>query len=310
VEGNPRFLNRIMSEEKTNVKEANQANKPKSRDVWDKITIFSSFFSLVVLGGLTFWLNQKTAEIQSQVEILKTNIQTGQLVQQLLDDLQSPESRRDIALIALNRTIADKDESSKKMVAEIAMQTYKETLKRLISDSNKKQINLEDLKKDPSFQDTFIAYQIVNERDPSKANELFSSLLKLQDKAKNDKDKEFFGLLIKSISPGISIYYRDTKQQEFIDKLKEKLKGENVRVGLPEFIKPEDVQKTYPLDNNKPTNKIKYFYATNIDQVKKIQEMINNSSEIKFEIEFLPEQQNVPYGQIEIWVYDSPNKGL
>jgi hypothetical protein len=307
MEGNPRFLNRIMSEEKTNVKEANE---PKSRDVWDKITIFSSFFSLVVLGGLTFWLNQKTEGIQSQVEILKTNIQTGQLVQQLLDDLQSPESRRDIALIALNRTIADKDESSKKMVAEIAMQTYKETLKRLISDSNKKQINLEDLKKDPFFQDTFIAYQIVNERDPSKANELFSSLLKLQDKAKNDKDKEFFRLLIKSISPGISIYYRDKKQQEFIDKLKEKLKGENIRVGLPEFIKPEDVQKTYPLNNNTPANKIKYFYASNIDQVKKIQEMINNYSEIKFGIEFLPEQQDVPYGQIEIWVYDSPNKGL
>jgi hypothetical protein len=298
-----------MSEEKTNVKEANQANEPKSRDVWDKITIFSSFFSLVVLGGLTFWLNQKTEGIQSQVEILKTNIQTAQLVKQLLDDLQSPESRRDIALIALNRTIADKDESSNnnKMVAEIAMQTYKETLKRLISDYNKKRIDLEDLKKDPSFQDTFIAYQIVNERDPSKADELISTLRRLKVKAK-EEDKNFFDLLINAISPGISIYYHDKKQQEFIDKLKEKLKRENIRVGLPEFIKPENVQNTYPLDNNKPTNKIKYFYESNIDQVKKIQEMINNYSEIKFGIEFLPEQPNTPYGQIDIWVYDSPDK--
>jgi len=150
-------------------------NEPK--DSLDKISIGVSSLSTFVLMIIAIFngfivyqtsqLQQKTKNIEIQLEGFKTNIQTAELIQKLIGDLQSPKLKKDIALIALNRTIADNDESSKQMIAEIATQIYRSRFKELMSKpSNTDQ---EFIGQTPEFQDTFTALMIIGERDPNQA---------------------------------------------------------------------------------------------------------------------------------------------
>lgn len=246
-------------------------NEPK--DSLDKISIIVSFVSTFVLmiiailngviGYQTSQLQQKTENIESQLEGFKTNIQTAELIQKLIGDLQSPQLKKDIALIALNRTIADNDEKSKQMIAEIATQIYRSRFKELISKpSNTDQ---EFIGQTPEFQDTFTALMIIGERDPNQANGIIKELRKLQEgyKKNNDPREKIVEQITKNFDFGVYIYYNENEKE--VSKFKQYLQGKNYTISLKP-IKKEDVQKTYSLKNDQPISRIKYFHARSESQ--------------------------------------------
>jgi hypothetical protein len=169
--------------------------EPKPKDKFDKTSIIVSSLSTLLLAiiasinGLiayqSFGLQKKTGAIQNQLEVVKNNAQTVELIQKLIEDLNSRNVRQDIALIALNRKIADNDDKSKRMVTEIATQVYRTGIKDLITKSSKitktleqDQNSSEAMKWTPEYKDTFVALAIIGERSPNFANTLIEELNK------------------------------------------------------------------------------------------------------------------------------------
>jgi hypothetical protein len=295
-------------------------NEPK--DSLDKISIGVSSLSTFVLmiiailngfiGYQTSQLQQKTENIENQLEGFKTNIQTAELIQKLIGDLQSPKLKKDIALIALNRTIADNDESSKQMIAEIATQIYRSRFKELMSKpSNTDQ---EFIGQTPEFQDTFTALMIIGERDPNQANGIIKELRKLQEgyKKNNDPREKIVEQITKNFDFGVVIYYNENEEE--VSKFKQYL-GKNYTIDLHP-IKKEDVQNTYSLKNDQPISRIKYFHAGDRERAKNLEELtqsyVNNNKNINLPKDLLESDLlelvdwNAPNGRIEIWVYFPP----
>jgi len=295
-------------------------NEPK--DSLDKISIGVSSLSTFVLMIIAIFngfivyqtsqLQQKTKNIEIQLEGFKTNIQTAELIQKLIGDLQSPNLKKDIALIALNRTIADNDESSKQMIAEIATQIYRSRFKELMSKpSNTDQ---EFIGQTPEFQDTFTALMIIGERDPNQANGIIKELRKLQEgyKKNNDPREKIVEQITKNFDFGVVIYYNENEEE--VSKFKQYL-GKNYTIDLHP-IKKEDVQNTYSLKNDQPISRIKYFHAGDRERAKNLEELtqsyVNNNKNINLPKDLLESDLlelldwDAPNGKIEIWVYFPP----
>jgi len=245
-------------------------NEPK--DSLDKISIGVSSLSTFVLMIIAIFngfivyqtsqLQQKTKNIEIQLEGFKTNIQTAELIQKLIGDLQSPKLKKDIALIALNRTIADNDESSKQMIAEIATQIYRSRFKELMSKpSNTDQ---EFIGQTPEFQDTFTALMIIGERDPNQANGIIKELRKLQEgyKKNNDPREKIVEQITKNFDFGVVIYYNENEEE--VSKFKQYLGvNNNKNINLPKDLLESDLLEL--LDWDAPNGKIEiwvYFPPT------------------------------------------------
>jgi len=253
-------------------------NEPK--DSLDKISIGVSSLSTFVLMIIAIFngfivyqtsqLQQKTKNIEIQLEGFKTNIQTAELIQKLIGDLQSPKLKKDIALIALNRTIADNDESSKQMIAEIATQIYRSRFKELMSKpSNTDQ---EFIGQTPEFQDTFTALMIIGERDPNQANGIIKELRKLQEgyKKNNDPREKIVDVQntysLKNDQPISRIKYfhaGDRERAKNLEELTQSYVNNNKNINLPKDLLESDLLEL--LDWDAPNGKIEiwvYFPPT------------------------------------------------
>jgi hypothetical protein len=74
----------------------------KEKDNWDKFEVVSNFLGSVVLVAIPIVIGLGANDIAK-------SIQTGQLVQSLTDQLAAINTKRDIALIALNAAIPEKE---------------------------------------------------------------------------------------------------------------------------------------------------------------------------------------------------------
>ena len=174
----------------------------KSKDTFDKanssVSSLSTFVLMVIavinafIAYQSFGLQEKTGAIQNQLEMVKNNSQTVELINKLSADLKGSDVKKDIALIALNRKIADNDDKSKTMVTEIATQVYRTGIKDLVTQASSQEQNASEVMKwTPEYQDTFVALAIIGERNPNLANTLIQEL--------NDQKTELFKTITETI---------------------------------------------------------------------------------------------------------------
>jgi hypothetical protein len=177
----------------------------KSKDTFDKanssVSSLSTFVLMVIavinafIAYQSFGLQEKTGAIQNQLEIVKNNAQTVELIEKLSINLADSSVKKDIALIALNRKIADNDDKSKIMVTEIATQVYRTGIKDLITKaSSQNQNSSEAMKWTPEYKNTFVALAIIGERNPNLANTLIQEL--------NDQKTQLFDALFMELIIG------------------------------------------------------------------------------------------------------------
>ena len=129
------------------------------KDFWDKMDVLGRVFAGIVLVGIGFIL-------KTGADSVKQSLETGNLVQTLIEDLTTEGARRDVALIALNRSV---DEGKRGMVAKIA--------ERLILDiaesESDRQIHQE-------ARLYITALEILDEIDPDRATDLAKRVVKIK----------------------------------------------------------------------------------------------------------------------------------
>lgn len=89
-----------------------------AKDVWDKLDVLVKLVASVVLVAIGMAIRHGTSQIA-------TSLETGGLIQSLIADLSSVngEIRRDLALIALNHSIGDRNPE---LVAQVAERLYQD----------------------------------------------------------------------------------------------------------------------------------------------------------------------------------------
>jgi hypothetical protein len=387
---------------------SNEDSKPK--DTFDKanssVSSLSTFVLMVIavinvfIAVQSSILQEKTGAIQNQLEAVKNNAQTVELIEKLSDNLADSTVKKDIALIALNRKIADNDDKSQKMVTEIATQVYRTGIKDLITKSSSQEQNSSEVMKwTPEYKNTFVALAIIGERNPNLANtlieelneqkkELFNTLFVELDKQKyalsRELDKQIMGLdksseiykniktykntnivdknemekrgigdenakikfieqviekmrvinptksteqtkmleqikAIKQITGAfdfnIAIHYNDESQQENVENFNQYLKRQGY--STKEIFLDKGA---YPLKNDKPISKIKYFHSGDQGQAENLKKIlldyVNLLDNQKWTNKFLISDADLlefvkwdsPNGKIDIWLYFPPQQ--
>jgi len=89
---------------------------PGGRDRWDVVDLVAKIVSTVFLGALVYIIPNASQRIAASLD-------TGRLVQALITDLttSNQQTRQDLALIALNRSVGD---HNTQLVSEIAERIY------------------------------------------------------------------------------------------------------------------------------------------------------------------------------------------
>jgi hypothetical protein len=230
--------------------------EPKPKDKFDKANISISIISTVFLMVITAsnviiayqssQLEQKSRAIQSQLESVKNNTQTAEIIDKLSTNLKESDVKKDIALIALNRQIADNDDKSKTMVTEIATQVYRTELKNLITKSSSQEQNTSEVMKwTPEYKDTFVALAIIGERNPNLANTLIQEL--------NDQKKNLFENITKTID-GL----------DESSKTNENIKAEYIKTKLADTEKTKFIKQIIePMRDIDPTKHDELIKTTN-----------------------------------------------
>jgi len=131
----------------------------KTKDVWDKMDILGKLLTGIVLGMLTIVIKLGADKIQQGSEQVAQAQKNGQLVQSLVSDLSKPEGgiRQDIAIIALDRSIGAKDPE---LVLDIAEQIVRNRPKEQNGQIAR-----------------VVAFQIIERRNPDRADQIKSELL-------------------------------------------------------------------------------------------------------------------------------------
>ena len=145
------------------------------KDFWDKMDVLGRVFAGVVLVGIGVVL-------KTGADSVKQSLETGNLVQTLIEDLTTEGARRDVALIALNRSV---DEDKRAMVAKIA--------ERLILDIAESESDRQ-IHKEVRLYIT--ALEILDEIDPQRAADLAKRVVKI----KFQRDPKGAGELAKYLS--------------------------------------------------------------------------------------------------------------
>lgn len=127
------------------------------KDWWDKTDVIGKIVSGVLLAVVALLLQQYTGQIQKNADEKAEKIKKGELLQSLVSDLSQPADRvrRDVALIALNRSVGDEDSA---LVLEIVEHIFRNT---------PTESNGEALK---------VAYRIIEQRNPILAQQLAAEL--------------------------------------------------------------------------------------------------------------------------------------
>ncbi len=129
------------------------------KDFWDKMDVLGRVFAGVVLVGIGVVL-------KTGADSVKQSLETGNLVQTLIEDLTTEGARRDVALIALNRSVG---EEKRGMVAKIA--------ERLILDIAESESDRQIYKEVRLY---ITALEILDEIDPHRAADLAKRVVKIK----------------------------------------------------------------------------------------------------------------------------------
>ena len=129
------------------------------KNFWDKMDVLGRLFAGVVLVGIGFIL-------KTGADSVKQSLETGNLVQTLIEDLTTEGARRDVALIALNRSVG---EEKRGMVAKIA--------ERLILDIAESESDRQIYKEARLY---VTALEILDEIDPDRAEHLAKRVIKIK----------------------------------------------------------------------------------------------------------------------------------
>ncbi len=143
---------------KTPAREVPRSARGRAR-IFGTRWILGRLFAGVVLVGIGFIL-------KTGADSVKQSLETGNLVQTLIEDLTTEGARRDVALIALNRSVG---EEKRGMVAKIA--------ERLILDIAESESDRQIYKEARLY---ITALEILDEIDPDRAEHLAKRVVKIK----------------------------------------------------------------------------------------------------------------------------------
>ena len=280
--------------------------------------------TLAAIAILNAVITVLTFQVQQKLEGFKNNLQTAELIGKLTNDLQSPNLKKDIALIALNRTVADNDEKSKQMVAEIATQIYRQRFKELLSDQNLNDKN-QDYIGTSEFQDTFVALSIVGERNPMQSKRINEQLLLFKKKYKNQPNKQdVIQSLLDKVDFTTTIYFNSKSTSEENEIAKKEIENftkyiikesKNKYVTDLSLIEENRIEETYSKnEKGEPVTRIKYFYPEDEGRAKDLERLLQEYLKNHQKTTLLKKDMgrtdlleliswNAPHGKIEIWFY-------
>ena len=271
---------------------------PKVLGPWEKLDIIGKLLSTVLLGFLAFFIKTGTDNIA-------TTQHEGQLVQSLLQDLTTKDqrTRQDLALIALNHAVGDRNPG---LVADIA--------ERLVLDTTAQSTG------DPTSAQVLggIAFHILAERDSVRAGTLKRTLQQqfenqvaadsglrqaLRSSADSARPSPVTGrpapaseLLARVSSRIVFIQYRGTVPESLVTHLRERFRTGGFAAPLPERI-------ATPF-----TSSIRYFHPGDLELADSVASMISDYLIAAHVDHSVPVQEapmtrlRAPEGQIEVWL--------
>jgi len=254
------------------------------KDFWDKLDVFGKIFSGVVLAAIV-------VVIKMGADDIATSMHTGELAKNLINDLTKKDEkiRQDIALITLNRAIGDKNPH---LIVDIAENIF---------NANKEYVDLSGN----------VAFAIIKERNPAKAEEIRKKVVAFTDNPDLRKNLRSASDLTQSTSTRtevpaqaqlisrvyknvIYIQFRGEKNKFIIEELRLKLNKEGYAPGV------ELVDKDYP-------NSIRYFHQEDRGLAEQVASIARSFlKEKKYEINLTPQDLSgkfkIPKGQVEVWI--------
>ncbi len=292
---------------------------PKSeKDNWDKFEIISKFLGAVVLVFIPI-------VIKLGADSIAQSMQRAKLIQSLTTELVAGKTKRDIALIALNTAIPNKEKCNKlwfwgcqndlepKTLAEDEVLGIAEALtKRAIRDAEKqdRSLNLEDLE----VARDIIIYRTHEEYYNEKFKPDIDRLTLLRAISSQDLKPTKEEILKKAeISEVISIlqlsstatsdsslkgirivYIQYNSNKDKAEELREALQEKNI--SAPEIDKIDGIEK----------NDIRYANSADKKIAEELKKFLETEKSIKVEslIDLSEKGYRVPSGQLEIWLKD------
>lgn len=103
----------------------------KKRDVFDILSVVGTLFSTFILATLTFVVNHQSDEVKNSLATFQNSVAKANLVHTLIDDFKTNDTRQDLALIGLNRSIGDVPDPegrNRLMVAQIAKTIFRDRI--------------------------------------------------------------------------------------------------------------------------------------------------------------------------------------
>lgn len=263
---------------------------PNGKDLWDKLDVLGKLSSAVVLAAIALFLKVGSEKISF-------SLQKGSLIQGLITDLTSPDSRtkQDIALIALDHSVGDEDST---LVSEIAERLFLEIQKSDTTTVAEERSSVGS-----------IAFEILKKRSPKRAEELLNNLITQAAATRVpsvsipdttipilSKASQPTRLLARALSNLVYIQYGGTAKKEPIEELRNLMKQKG-------FNSP-GVEKV----NSNFKNWVRYFHPedkTLADSIKKISEnfFLSKNQQLHFVTQDLSKLgSNIPPGQLELWI--------
>lgn len=255
------------------------SDKPR-RDIWEKLDVIGKLTSGVFLALIALFVKIGGDQIAA-------SMQTAELVQSLIGDLttRSEQTRQDIALIALNNAIGERDS---RLVSEIAERLFL------------------DLK--TSDATGSVAFAVLKERNPQRAGELLARLTPDtlgRKELRTDPDVSKYSretvtpqaqLLSRAYSTVVYIQFRGETGRPLAEGLRSLLKEKG-------YYAPgvERVDKKFP-------NNIRYFHPEDQLNAQAVREVVERylkeqGHSLSLQVQnFSQGSYKVPNGHLEIWL--------
>jgi hypothetical protein len=262
------------------------------RDNWDKLESLTKFFNGIVIATLTVIIGYGTQRVSDSVKY-------GQLIQRLLTNLSvqndSGKIKRDLSLITLNRTIGDE---KPQLIADMSEVICK-------SDSS-------------SIREKTVAFNILKERDSSKARLLQQAFLKNRMISLNDTFVRKNSISLAEASaldqtpiPNLNNLVIEKSNQSqigsstttvFIQTNRNQANLSRIQNGLTEkgYLVPmlQEINQHFP-------NTVRYFNPDDADAASRIIQYLEKiNPKWKCQIQLLKNPNDkIPAGHIEVWLY-------
>lgn len=140
-------------------------------------------FITIIAASLAAYTGYQAHKVSTQVNLLESGIKKAGLVKDLIEILASSDKKmqKDIALIVLNRTISQ-DQETRLMTAEIAEQIYKDNHATAKAYAKEFDLNPENkgktcrLAEITEFPASVVAFRVIEENNPDRAQVLLREL--------------------------------------------------------------------------------------------------------------------------------------